>query len=88
MVSLGGLAVGIGMLVDNSIVVIEAITKHRDTGKSAYVSAVDGTAEVGGALFGSTLTTVCVFIPILFIGGLTAEIFTDLAYAVVFSLEF
>lgn len=88
MVSLGGLAVGIGMLVDNSIVVIEAITKHRDTGKSAYVSAVDGTAEVGGALFGSTLTTVCVFIPILFIGGLTAEIFTDLAYAVVFSLAF
>lgn len=88
MVSLGGLAVGIGMLVDNSIVVIEAISKHRDTGKSAYESAVDGTCEVGGALFGSTLTTVCVFIPILFAGGLTAEIFTDLAYAVIFSLAF
>ncbi len=88
MVSLGGLAVGIGMLVDNSIVVIEAISKHRDGGKSAYNSAVDGTCEVGGALFGSTLTTVCVFIPILFAGGLTAEIFTDLAYAVIFSLAF
>lgn len=88
MVSLGGLAVGIGMLVDNSIVVIEAITKHRDGGKGAYDAAVDGTAEVGGALFGSTLTTVCVFIPILFAGGLTAEIFADLAYAVIFSLAF
>ena len=88
MVSLGGLAVGIGMLVDNSIVVIEAISKHRDGGNSAYDSAVAGTCEVGGALFGSTLTTVCVFIPIIFAGGLTAEIFTDLAFAVIFSLAF
>ena len=88
MVSLGGLAVGIGMLVDNSIVVIEAISKHRDKGKSAYDAAVAGTGEVGSALFGSTLTTVCVFIPILFAGGLTAEIFTDLAFAVIFSLAF
>lgn len=88
MVSLGGLAVGIGMLVDNSIVVIEAITKHRDGGKSPFDAAVDGTCEVGGALFGSTITTVCVFIPIMFAGGLTAEIFTDLALAVIFSLTF
>lgn len=88
MVSLGGLAVGIGMLVDNSIVVIEAISKHRDLGKTAFESAVDGTVEVGGALFGSTLTTVCVFIPIIFSGGLTAEIFTDLAFAVIYSLAF
>ena len=88
MVSLGGLAVGIGMLVDNSIVVIEAISKHRDGGKSAYDAAVEGTCEVGGALFGSTLTTVCVFIPIIFAGGLTAEIFTDLSFAVIFSLAF
>lgn len=87
MVSLGGLAVGIGMLVDNSIVVIESISKHRDMDKSAFRAAVDGTAEVGGALFGSTLTTVCVFIPILFAGGLTAEIFTDLSFAVIFSLS-
>lgn len=88
MVSLGGLAVGIGMLVDNSIVVIESISKHRDKGKTAYQAAVDGTVEVGGALLGSTLTTVCVFIPIIFTGGLTAEIFTDLAWAVIFSLAF
>ncbi len=88
MVSLGGLAVGIGMLVDNSIVVIECISKHRDAGKTAREAAVDGACEVGGALFGSTLTTVCVFIPIIFSGGLTAEIFTDLAFAVIFSLSF
>ena len=86
MVSLGGLAVGIGMLVDNSIVVIESICKHRDMDKSAFEAAVDGTVEVGGALFGSTLTTVCVFIPIIFAGGLTGEIFTDLSFAVIFSL--
>lgn len=88
MVSLGGLAVGIGMLVDNSIVVIESISKQRDMDKSAFEAAVDGTVEVGGALFGSTLTTVCVFIPIIFSGGLTAEIFTDLSWAVIFSLTF
>ena len=86
MVSLGGLAVGIGMLVDNSIVVIESISKHRDLDKTAFQAAVDGTTEVGGALFGSTLTTVCVFIPIIFAGGLTGEIFTDLSFAVIFSL--
>lgn len=88
MVSLGGLAVGIGMLVDNSIVVIESISKHRDMDKTAFQAAVDGTTEVGGALFGSTLTTVCVFIPIIFSGGLTAEIFTDLSWAVIYSLAF
>ena len=88
MVSLGGLAVGIGMLVDNSIVVIESISKHRDMDKTAFEAAVDGAAEVGGALLGSTLTTVCVFIPIIFSGGLTAEIFTDLSWAVIYSLTF
>ena len=88
MVSLGGLAVGIGMLVDNSIVVIESITKHREQDKTAFEAAVDGTVEVGGALFGSTVTTVCVFIPIIFSGGLTGEIFTDLSWAVIFSLAF
>ncbi len=88
MVSLGGLAVGIGMLVDNSIVVIEAISKRRDAGDSSFRAAVNGTSEVAGALVGSTLTTVCVFIPILFVGGLCAEIFTDLAWAVIWSLTF
>ncbi len=88
MVSLGGLAVGIGMLVDNSIVVIEAITKRREAGDRPFRAAVNGTAEVAGALVGSTLTTICVFIPILFVGGLCAEIFTDLAWAVIWSLAF
>ena len=88
MVSLGGLAVGIGMLVDNSIVVIEAISKRRDAGDNAFRAAINGTAEVAGALVGSTLTTVCVFIPILFVGGLCAEIFTDLSWAVIWSLTF
>lgn len=88
MVSLGGLAVGIGMLVDNSIVVIESISKRRDAGDSAFRAAVNGTAEVAGALVGSTLTTVCVFIPILFVGGLCSEIFTDLCWAVIWSLTF
>ena len=88
MVSLGGLAVGIGMLVDNSIVVIEAISKRRDAGDRPYRAAVRGTAEVAGALVGSTLTTVCAFIPIMFVGGLCAEIFTDMAWAVIWSLTF
>lgn len=88
MVSLGGLAVGIGMLVDNSIVVIEAISKRRDAGDRPYRAAVLGTAEVAGALVGSTLTTVCAFIPIMFVGGLCAEIFTDMAWAVIWSLTF
>jgi len=87
MVSLGGLAVGIGMLVDNSIVVIEAITKKREE-KSLSVkdAAFLATKEVSGSLFASTLTTICVFIPIMFIKGLTKEIFTDLSLAVILSL--
>lgn len=88
MVSLGGLAVGIGMLVDNSIVVTEAVSKRRELGDRPFLAAVNGTAEVAGALVGSTLTTVCVFVPILFVGGLCAEIFTDLAWAVIWSLAF
>lgn len=88
MVSLGGLAVGIGMLVDNSIVVIESITKRRDKGEEAFESACRGTLDVAGSLFASTLTTVCVFVPILFITGLTRECFADLAYAVMLSLAF
>lgn len=85
-VSLGGLAVGIGMLVDNSIVVLESITKYRDKGHSVYDSCVGGTAEVGGSLVASTLTNICVFFPILFTQGLTREIFYDLVWAVLYSL--
>ncbi len=86
MVSLGGLAVGIGMLVDNSIVVLESITKRRDAGEDIYNSCVNGTAEVGGSLVASTLTNICVFFPILFTQGLTREIFYDFVWAVTFSL--
>lgn len=88
MVSLGGLAVGIGMLVDNSIVVIEAITKKRESGMTLVKSAIEGTAEVGGSLLASTLTNIVVFFPILFSSGLTKEIFTDLTWAVIFSISY
>ncbi len=88
MVSLGGLAVGIGMLVDNSIVVIESITCERDKGKTAIQAAVDGTRLVMGSLIASTLTSVCVFFPILFTKGLTKMIFTDMSWSVIFSLTF
>ena len=86
MVSLGGLAVGIGMLVDNSIVVLESILKHKDTGKTAFKASVDGTFEVAPSLFASTLTNVLVFIPILFIKGMTKMIFNDLVYSIGFSM--
>lgn len=86
LVSLGGLAVGIGMLVDNSIVVLESITKRRDAGESVYDSCLNGTREVAGSLLASTLTNICVFFPILFAKGLTREIFYDLVWAVMFSI--
>lgn len=86
LVSLGGLAVGIGMLVDNSIVVLESITKRRDQGESVFDSCLHGTREVAGSLLASTLTNVCVFFPILFARGLTREIFYDLVWAVLFSI--
>lgn len=85
-VSLGGLAVGIGMLVDNSIVVLESITKRRDRGENVFDSCLNGTREVAGSLLASTLTNVCVFFPILFAKGLTREIFYDLVWAVLFSI--
>lgn len=86
MVSLGGLAVGIGMLVDNSIVVLESITKYRDSGHSIFDSCVKGTREVAGSLLASTLTNICVFFPILFTQGLTREIFYDLVWAILYSI--
>lgn len=89
MVSVGGLAVGIGMLVDNSIVVLESITSEREKNKgTALESAISGTKLVMGSLIGSTLTSICVFFPILFIAGLTREIFKDLAWSIIFSLSF
>lgn len=85
-VSMGGLALGVGMLVDNSIVVIENIYRMRANGKSKYEASIQGAKQVGMAIISSTLTTVIVFLPIVFIEGLTKQIFKDLALTVAFSL--
>lgn len=84
--SLGGLALGIGMLVDNSIVVMESIFRCREEGDGWAESAVRGVSEVGGAVIASTLTTIAVFFPIVFVEGIAGQIFGDLSLAVVFSL--
>ena len=84
--SLGGLALGIGMLVDNSIVVMESIFRCREEGDGWVESAVRGASEVGGAVVASTLTTIAVFFPIVFVEGIAGQIFGDLSLAVVFSL--
>ncbi len=85
-ISLGGLALGIGMLVDNSIVVLEAIQRHKDGGESAKTAALNGTTEVAGAVTASTLTTVAVFFPIVFVEGVAGQLFKDMALTVTFSL--
>ncbi|MCK9222831.1 MAG: efflux RND transporter permease subunit [Limnochordia bacterium] len=85
-VSLGGLALGVGMLVDNSIVVIENIYRMRQEGKSARDAAVMGAQEISGAITASTLTTIAVFVPILFLHGLTRQIFADMGLTIAFSL--
>ena len=84
--SLGGLALGIGMLVDNSIVVLENISRHRDQGKDAMTAALDGTKEVSMAVTASTLTTVAVFFPLVFVKGIAGQLFRDQALTVTFSL--
>ncbi|WP_010283282.1 efflux RND transporter permease subunit [Bacillus timonensis] len=84
--TLGGLALGIGMLVDNSIVVIENIYRHLSMGKEPKQAAADGTKEIGAAIIASTLTTVAVFIPVVFITGLIGELFTEFAVTIAFSL--
>ena len=86
MISLSGLAIGVGMLVDNSIVVIENTYRLRSMGYSAVQAAVSGASQVAGAITASTLTTICVFVPIVFIDGITRELFTDLALTVTYSL--
>jgi HAE1 family hydrophobic/amphiphilic exporter-1 len=85
-VSMGGLALGVGMLVDNSIVVLENIYRHRQEGKSRAIAAKEGASEVAMAIVASTLTTVVVFLPIVFVQGLTAQIFREMALTVCFSL--
>ena len=86
MLSLSGLAVAVGMLVDNSVVVIENIYRLRSKGATAVQAAVSGAKQVAGAVTASTLTTVCVFLPIVFVKGLTKQLFTDLALTLTFSL--
>ncbi|HVS03323.1 MAG TPA: efflux RND transporter permease subunit [Thermoanaerobaculia bacterium] len=84
--SLGGLALGVGMLVDNAIVVLEAIVKRREAGRSAWDAAREGASEVGPAVIASTLTTVAVFLPVVFLEGIAAQLFRDQALTVSFSL--
>ncbi|MEH7445029.1 efflux RND transporter permease subunit [Bacillus sp. JJ1122] len=84
--TLGGLALGIGMLVDNAIVVIENIYRHLSMGKDPKTAARDGAQEVGGAITASTLTTVAVFLPVVFISGIIGELFTEFALTISFSL--
>ena len=85
-VSFGGLALGVGMLVDNSIVVLENVFRHREEGASVKQSALIGSREVATAISASTLTTIAVFVPVLFIAGISAETFKQLAYVVSFAL--
>jgi HAE1 family hydrophobic/amphiphilic exporter-1 len=84
--SLGGLALGVGMLVDNAIVVLEAIFKRREAGESAVDAALHGASEVGRAVAASTLTTVAVFLPVIFLQGIAAQLFRDMALTVSFAL--
>jgi HAE1 family hydrophobic/amphiphilic exporter-1 len=84
--SLGGLTLGIGLLVDNSIVVLEAIQRRRDAGEAEEEAARTGTAEVARAVVASTLTTICVFVPIVFVEGIAGQLFRDQALTVTYSL--
>ncbi|HHY81699.1 MAG TPA: efflux RND transporter permease subunit [Clostridiales bacterium] len=85
-ISLAGLALGVGMLVDNSIVVIENIYRLRQEGVSAAKASVEGAKQVSGAIFASTLTTVCVFLPIVFTQGLSRQLFADMGLTIGYSL--
>ncbi len=84
--TLGGLALGAGMLVDNAIVVLENIFRNHEQGKTVSEAAVDGTSQVGGAIVASTLTTIVVFIPIVYLRGASGELFKEQAFTVAFSL--
>lgn len=84
--SLGGLALGVGMLVDNAIVIIENIYRHLQMGKSRKAAAIDGAMEIAGAITASTATTIVVFLPIIFIQGMVGDLFKEIALTVAFSL--
>ncbi|MCH5265760.1 MAG: efflux RND transporter permease subunit [Lachnospiraceae bacterium] len=85
-ISLSGLALGVGMLVDNSVVVIENVFRLRKEGYSSRKAAVEGAKQVAGAIVASTLTTVCVFVPIIFTEGITRQLFVDLALTLAYTL--
>lgn len=85
-ISLSGLALGVGMLVDNSIVVIENIYRLRSEGYSVKDAAIKGANQMVGAITASTLTTVCVFLPIVFTSGITKQLFTDMGLTIAYSL--
>ena len=85
-ISLSGLALGVGMLVDNSIVVIENIYRMRSIGVPPRKAAIEGAKQVSGAIAASTLTTVCVFAPIIFTEGITRQLFVDIALTIAFTL--
>ncbi len=84
--SLGGMALGIGMLVDNAIVVLESVDRYHKSGHSTIDAAIKGASDVGGAVIASTLTTICVFIPIIFVKGIAGQLFNDQALTVAYSL--
>jgi len=84
--TLGGLALGAGMLVDNAIVVLENIFRNHESGADAKTAAIEGTAEVGGAITASTLTTIIVFLPVIYLQDAAGELFKDQAWTVAFSL--
>lgn len=85
-ISLAGLALGVGMLVDNSIVVIENIYRLRNEGVPLLQACVQGASQVAGAIFSSTLTTICVFLPIVFVQGIARDLFTDMGLTIAYSL--
>lgn len=87
-ISITGLALAIGLLVDNSIVVSESIAAHLEAGKGRFEAALNGTKEVGGALLGSTLTTIAVFVPILGVSGFAGTVAKDLALTISISIAF
>ncbi len=84
--TLGGLALGAGMLVDNAIVVLENIFRNHENGMSVREAAIEGTSQVGGAITASTITTIVVFLPIVYLHGSSGELFKDQAWTVAFSL--
>ena len=84
--TLGGLALGAGMLIDNAIVVMENIFRHMENGVSPNEASINGTSEVGGAIISSTLTTIVVFLPIVYIQGAAGELFKEQAWTVSYSL--